>query len=105
MHSEVILCSCINSINNHSPEKTCGQSLCPTTEQATKPPLNQIFGNVRRRGGKDISRRPITNTGTTTPSQMKIQAVADSWGIDEVILPQIPATRWFLFEPEAVLCS
>lgn len=36
---------------------------------------------------------------------MKIQAVTDTWDINNVILPVIPATRGLLFEPEAVLCS
>lgn len=33
---------------------------------------------------------------------MKIHAAADTWGINEVILPLIQTIRSFLFEPEAV---
>ena len=43
MHSELTLRSRINSINNHSPDKLVQKkkkNLCPTTELATRPPLN-----------------------------------------------------------------
>lgn len=81
MHSEVILCSHINSINNYSPDKLVNKVFVPLQNWLQGHcSTEQIFGNIKR-GRKNVSRRPVANTRTTTLSQMKLQAAAHTGDI------------------------